>query len=283
MKKLLLVMLCLMALVMTGCGDRYAKEKEAMAKAEKAVLSLEVPVLVRPDYTKTPKPTKQDFDKYRADFQKLREVEDKVVAEARKSDAQIAELLKKAESDSDKKSLQEFKEKLHQDRIAFVKKVSKGRLSGDTFIVGVGSTWQEVELVYGKPKDDGKDHKGSKEYAYNGIVFEDWIGGGAYLPNDPRLLNWRSIQVQAVVVTGKDFISDAGIKIGMTKDEVFKALQTKYVKKFPSQKDSLYVGKGFSLGEFDIIVQYSMQDTLPYNIFPFFKDGKLERYIVAPH
>ena len=192
MKKLLLVMLCLTALVMSGCGDKYAKEKEAMTKAEKTVLSLEVPVVVRPDYTKTQKPTKQDYEKYWADFQKLLDVEDKIVAETRKSDEQIAELLKKAESDSDKKSLKEFKEKLHQDRIAFVKKVSKGRLCGDTFIVGVGSTWQEVELVYGKPKDDGKERRGSKEYAYDGITFEDWIGGGAYPPNHPKLLNWKS-------------------------------------------------------------------------------------------
>ena len=69
----------------------------------------------------------------------------------------------------------------------------------------------------------------------------------------------------------------------MTKDEVFKTLQSKFVKKFPFQKDTMNVGKGYSLREFDIIVQYSMQDTLPYNIFPNFKDGKLERYIVAPH
>ena len=231
MKKLLLALLCMMCVIVSGCGDKFAKEKEAMEKAEKAALAIEVPVVVRPEYSKNPKTAKEEYEKYKADLKKFLEVEDKIVAETRKSDAQIDELLKKAENDSEKKNLNEFKEKLRKGRIDFVKKVSKGRLRGDTFIVGVGSTWQEVELVYGTPKGNGKEDKGFREYAYDGIVFDDWIGGGAYPPNHPRLLNWRSTRVQAVRVTGKDVISDAGVRIGMTKDEVHKALKAKYVRK----------------------------------------------------
>ena len=286
MKKLLLVLLCMMTVVVSGCGDKFAKEKEVMEKAEKAALAVEVPVVVLPDYSKKPKPTKEDFEKYRADLKKFIEVEDKIVAETRKSDAQIDELLKKAENDSEKKSLNEFKEKLHKNRIEFVKKVSKGRLCGDTFIVGVGSTWQEVEMVYGKPKGNSKEGKGFREYAYDGIVFEDWIGGGAYPPNHPKLLNWRSTHVQAVFVTGKDFISDAGVKMGMSRDEAFKILRAKYVKKADYQKEELLPGKGFipnTKDYFDIIIGYSMQDTKPYNIFPSYKDGKLVKYTIAPH
>ena len=283
MKKLLLALLCMMCVVVSGCGDKFAKEKEAMEKAEKAALAVEVPIVVRPEYSKTSKPTKEDYEKYKADFKKFLEVEDKIVAEARKSDAQIDELLKKAENDSEKKNLNEFKEKLRKARIDFVKKVSKGRLRGDTFIVGVGSTWQEVELVYGTPKGNGKEDKGFREYAYDGIVFDDWIGGGAYPPNHPRLLNWRSTRVQAVRVTGKDVISDAGVRIGMTKDEVHKALKAKYVRKSEYPKGDPFDSRGQKLDTFEVIIGYSMQDTLPMNLFCTFKDGKLTNYSIAPH
>ena len=47
----------------------------------------------------------------------------------------------------EKKDLKAFKDKMQQERMAFVRKVSKGRLRGDTFIVGVGSTWQESSLI----------------------------------------------------------------------------------------------------------------------------------------
>ena len=33
MKKLLLMLLCLATLLIAGCGDKYAKEKEAMGQA----------------------------------------------------------------------------------------------------------------------------------------------------------------------------------------------------------------------------------------------------------
>ena len=175
-----------------------------------------------------------------------------------KSDAQVAELLKKAENDSEKKSLNEFKEKLRKARIDFVKKMSKGRLRGDTFIVGVGSTWQEVEMVYGKPKGNSKEDRGFREYAYDGIVFEDWIGGGAYPPIHPRLLNRRSTRVQSVRVTGKDVMSDAGVKIGMSGDDVIKALRSKYVRKSEYPKGDPFESRGQSLNTPGAIMGYSM-------------------------
>ena len=142
MKKFLLLAILFISVVVAGCGDKFAKDKEEILKAEKAALAMEVPAIAMPDYSKGFK--KQDYEIYRTNFKKLLEVEDKIVAETRKSDAKIAELLKKAENDSEKKSLQEFQEKLRKDRIEFVRKVSKDRLSGDTFVVGVGSSWQEV-------------------------------------------------------------------------------------------------------------------------------------------
>ena len=188
-KKILLLLLCVTTLLMSGCGDKFAKEKEAIAKAEKAAMAMQLPVVERPDFSKLPKPTPQErqniWKKYSEDLSKFVAAEEKILAEMQKSDVQIAEMEKKAESDSDKKGLQEFKDKVRKDRIEFVKKISKGRLEGDTFIVGVGSTWQEVEMVYGKPVNVQKPNRGFREYKYDGIEFEDHIGGGAYPPGYP--------------------------------------------------------------------------------------------------
>ena len=38
-----------------------------------------------------------------------------------------------------------------------------------------------------------------------------------------------------------------------------------YIEGFLYKKDLMNIGKGNSLGEIDFIIQYSMQDTLPYN------------------
>ena len=105
MKKLLLLAILFISVVVAGCGDKFAKDKEEILKAEKAALAMEVPAIAMPDYSNGFK--KQDYEIYRTNFKKLLEVEDKIVAETRKSDAKIAELLKKAENDSEKKSLQE--------------------------------------------------------------------------------------------------------------------------------------------------------------------------------
>ena len=161
MKKLLLLLLCLATVIISGCGDRFAKEKEAISKAEKTAMSMKVPVLVKPDPSQQPPPTKEDYTRYQAGLNKLIAAENKMLAEMRKSDAQIAALLGKAEKEEEKKDLRQFRDKVRQDRISFVKKISQGRLSGDTFIVGVGSTWQEVEMVYGKPASTGNQFPAS--------------------------------------------------------------------------------------------------------------------------
>ena len=49
MKKLLMVLFCVAALIMSGCGDKFAKEKEEITKAEKAAMAMQLPVLVKPD------------------------------------------------------------------------------------------------------------------------------------------------------------------------------------------------------------------------------------------
>lgn len=273
MKKLLVFAVLLIAVIASGCGDKFAKEKEAITKAEQAAMAMKLPDISEPDYSK--KPSKEDWEKYHKNFKEFIETEAKMLAEMKKSDAKIAELEKTA-SESEKKDLKAFKDKIQQARIEFVRKVSKGRLSGDTFIVGVGSTWQEIEMVYGQPKTKKSDY----DYDYDGLVFSDWYSKGV----PPKGYKFVSQSPQAVMVTSDKYVSDAGVKIGMTKDEFYKALKSKYVKKNKYQKEELSVGRGTTYkATFDIVMGYSMQDTQPYNLFCFFENDKLVRYSVSPH
>ena len=277
MKKLLILLLCMAALVMSGCGDKFAKEKEAVSKAEKAAMSMQLPVLVKPDDWKQPRPGKQEYVQFQADLKKLVETEKKMLSEMQKSDAQISQMLKKASDESEKKDVLAFRNKVHQDRINFVKKISKGRLCGDTFIVGVGSTWQEVEMVYGKPVNTGKGFIGSKEYNYKGLRFEDHIGGG--VPSLEVRKKWVSWSVQSVSATDSRITSDAGIKIGMTRDEVYKILKSKYVNKtHKPERNELKIDRFNKNDDFDSISRFAMKDTEPYNMFLEFKKGRLIKY-----
>ena len=282
MKKVILLLLCMAALLMSGCGDKFAKEKEAITKAEKAAMAIQLPVLVKPDEWKQPRPTKEEKAQYQTGLDKLIAAEKIILAEMRKSDAQIAELLAKAADESEKKDLLAFQDKIRQERINFVKKISKGRLSGDTFIVGVGSTWQEVEMVYGKPVSTGKKLLGSKEYNYKGLQFEDHIGGG--VPALAILKKWVSRTVQSVFLNDRGITSDAGIRIGMTRDEVHKILKSKYVNKTNKpERNELKIDRFNNNAETDSISRFAMKDTGPYNMFLDYKNGKLVRYMIAPN
>lgn len=278
MKTVLLTLLCIVTVIISGCGGKFAKEKESITKAETAAMSMQIPVLVVPDYWKEPRPTRQEIEKYANDFNKLIEVETKMLAEMQKSDAQIADLESKAANDAEKKDVQEFKEKIHKARVEFVKKISRGRLYADTVIVGVGSTWQEIEMVYGKPKLY-KD-RARVEYKYDGLVFKDWAGKGV----PPEGYEINSSGPQFLGVTSDKYTTDAGVKVGMTYDELFKILKSKYVKKDSSQDDEPHTDrvwkKGGQVGD-GVIISYSTKETLPYNLSYFFKDGKLVEYVIS--
>ena len=220
MKKLLVLAVLLIAVIASGCGDKFAKEKEAITKAEQAAMAMKLPEVIVPYSLE--KPSREDWEKYHKNFKEFIETETKMLAEMKKSDAKIAELEKTA-SESEKKDLKAFKDKIQQARIEFVRKVSKGRLCGDTFIVGVGSTWQEVEMVYGQPKTKKSDY----DYEYEGLVFIDFYSKGV----PPKGYKFVSNGPRTIYLTSDKYVSDAGIKIGMTKDEFYKTLRSKYVKK----------------------------------------------------
>ena len=282
MKKLLLLLLCMTALLMSGCADKFAKEKEAVSKAENAAMSMQLPVVVKPDNWKQPRPTKQEGEQYKEGMDKLIVMEKKILEEMKKSDAQISQMLSKASDESEKKDVLAFRDKVRQDRINFVKKISQGRLSGDTFIVGVGSTWEEVEMVYGKPVSTGKQFIGSKEYDYNGIKFEDWIGGG--VPPLEVRKKWVSRTIGCVTVTDKSITSDAGVRLGMTYDEVYSILKAKYVNKtYNAKRDTMRFDKYEKGDDINVTVQFAMRETWPYLMFLDFKKDKLVRYAVAPN
>lgn len=277
MKKILVLAILLISVIASGCSDKFAKEKEAITKSEQAAMAMKLPEVIVPDSIK--KQTKANMMIYRKNFMELLETETKILTEMKKSDAKIAEMEKTA-SESEKKDLKAFKDKIQKARVEFVRKVSKGRLSGDTFIVGVGSTWQEVEMVYGQPKTKNTDYQyeygqpKKKEndyyYDYGGLRFSDWYTG---VPLKGYKLKHVSNGPISVEVTSDKYVSDAGIKMGMTSDEFYKTIKSKYVNKDNIRKQSI----------FDYISGFAMQDTMPYNVFPRFKDGKLVRYTVAPH
>jgi len=282
MKKLLLLLLCITTLLLSGCGDKFAKEKEAVTKTEKAAMAMQLPVVVKLDNWKQPRPTKQEGEQYQADLDKLIAMEKKILAEMQNSDAQISQLLSKASDEKEKKDVLAFRDKVRQDRINFVKKISQGRLSGDTFTVGVGSTWEEVEMAYGKPVSTGKRSLGSKEYDYKGIKFEDWIGGG--VPPLAVMKKWKSRTVGCVTLTDKSIISDAGIRLGMTYDEAYTVLNSKYVNKtYNANRDTMRFDKYGKGDNINVTVQFAMKETGPYLMFLDFKKGKLVRYAVAPN
>ncbi len=284
MKKILLLLLCMTTLIMAGCGDKFAKEKEAITKAEKDAMAMQLPVMTKPDDWKQPRPSQQEYAKYQAGLDQLIAAETKILAEMNKSDAQIAQMLKKASDESEKKDVLAFRDKVRQDRINFVKKISRGRLSGDPFIVGVGSTWEEVEMVYGKPVSTGKEFIGAKEYDYKGLKFESWIGGG--VPPLEVRKKWKSKTVMCATMTSGNIASDAGIRIGMPRDEVYKILKSKYVNKtYNPQRDAMKIDKIKSGkdDENEVLVQYAMKETEPYLMFLDFENGRLVRYAAAPN
>ena len=85
-----------MAMLLMSGGDKFAKEKEAISKAEKAVMSMQLPVVVKPDNWKEPRPTKQEGEQYKEGLDKLIAAETKILAEMQKSDSQISQMLSKA-------------------------------------------------------------------------------------------------------------------------------------------------------------------------------------------
>lgn len=272
MKKLLVLAVLLITVIASGCGDKFAKEKEAVTKAEQAAMAMKLPDITEPDYSK--KPSKEDWDKYQNNFKEFLETETKMLAEMKKTDAKITEMEKTA-SESEKKDLKAFKEKIQQARIDFVRKVSKGRLSGDTFIVGVGSTWQEVEMVYGQPKTKKSDYN----YEYEGLTFLDWYSKGV----PPKGYKFVSNGPRTIYLTSDKYVSDAGIKIGMTKNEFYKTLRSKYVKKSKYIKEDHLKISNNENNDDNVVLSFAMQETLPYNLFITFKDGKLVNYTVAPY
>ena len=85
-------------------------------------------------------------------------------------------------------------------------------------------------------------------------------------------------------MTAQDITSDAGIQLGMTYDEAYKILKSKYVNKtYNAKRDTMRFdryGKGDST---DVTVQFAMKETWPYLMFLSFKKDKLVRYAVAPN
>lgn len=61
MKKLLVLAVLLIAVIASGCGDKFAKEKEAITKAEQAAMAMKLPEVIVPYSLE--KPSREDWEK----------------------------------------------------------------------------------------------------------------------------------------------------------------------------------------------------------------------------
>lgn len=107
-------------------GGDVISQLEEILKNEQAAMSVPIPDLRKPmpDYNKKIYPTRQEYQRYSDNFNSLIEIEEHILAETRNSDAKLAELEFTA-GNSKKKELNDYKQKILQNRIAFVKKSLK--------------------------------------------------------------------------------------------------------------------------------------------------------------
>ena len=124
MKKHLLLFILLAGLLFSGCGDKFAKDKETIMKSEQDAMAIQLPDLSNPPMvTASKKPTQEEIENYKKRYNAFFETEDRILAEMKKTDAKIAEMEKNA-NDSEKEELKKFKEMVRRERINFVKKIS---------------------------------------------------------------------------------------------------------------------------------------------------------------
>ena len=63
MKKLLLLFILLAGLLFSGCGDKFAKDKETIMKSEQDAMAIQLPDLSNPPMvTASKKPTQEEIE-----------------------------------------------------------------------------------------------------------------------------------------------------------------------------------------------------------------------------
>lgn len=185
-------------------GTDYIHAAENIKKSEAALLQPQIPV----------------------DLPTLIALEKKILAGIEDNDIRLEELRRLAKKDNiSDDEVASFISSIKKARIDWVRRASAGRLLYVTDTVqgvGEGSTWEEIQIVFGKPKVVDR-HPGGIEYKYDGLVFCAWMGGGKNV--DPN--TWKSDRAIYFNITGPNYTSDKGIKLGMTNNEIT-ALLSKY-------------------------------------------------------
>ena len=149
-------------------------------------------------------------------FEVLLDVEKKVWAKVEANNARMEKLRDAARKENiSDKEVDAFIDEVREGRIAWVKKASAKRSIRETdTVMGLssGSTWEEIQIVLGKPEILKKE-PGGIEYVYDGLSFRAWIGGGKNA--DP--VTWKSYVTMSFHMTGTNYTSDKGVKIGMSR------------------------------------------------------------------
>ena len=216
-------MVCTLGILLTGCGSKYKTATDEIINSEKKLFEQKVTNVKYFGWIKNE--SKEAYntrkEQYKKEMAALKAEEMKILATIESHNAKFDEIkvLAKEEKISEN-DVNLFINSVKQARVDWVKKISFERMQGDTIKgVGSGSTWEEVQIVFGKPVESQSD-RGMIRYKYDGLEFYDGSGKGAPLPGQ----KWESYGPSIWEMTNPIYVTDGGAQIGMSLRDVSSTL-----------------------------------------------------------
>lgn len=256
-RQILAVLLTILALLATGCGEeeKFNKAKAEILEEARQAEQIQVPSGLSGEALNTAireasRRHKETLDRAEARF---RELEKQFAGEDPKFNAEV----------------EEARKHLKESRIQWLTKAFAPKIKGDPVMgVGIGCSWSEIEEVLGEPLER-KETPYFKEFKYPGLVFNEIRdrGEGTGRPAVPLY------GPDAYYLTGESYQTGSGIRIGMTKEEVLRVYQGKLA----SLDD--HTDPRFILMKYDPTPDHRHA----YNQFMQLTNGRLTRLIVATH
>ena len=271
----LFLMICILGTLLTGCGSKYKAATDEIINSEKKLFEQKVTNVKYFGWIKNE--SKEAYnarkEQYKKEMTALKAEEMKILATIEGHNAKFDEIKALAKEEKiNENDVNSFINSVKQARIDWVKKISFERMQGDTIKgVGSGSTWEEVQIVFGKPIESQSD-RGMMRYKYDGLEFYDGSSKGAPLPGQ----KWESYGPSIWEMTNPIYVTDGGAQIGMSLRDVSSTL---------AKNGSFAVNYAAN----DIMCfEYALHNaqgksTNKYPVFAFITNYKLSRYAVSPH
>ena len=203
---------------------RKSVEEKTMLKAKESVKTSVVFNTKGTDYILTAESIKKSEDallqqQIPDDLTDLINLEKRILTGIEANNIRLEELreLSKKDNISDDE-VASFISNIQKKRVEWVRKASAERMLHATDTVqgvGQGSTWEEIQIVFGKPKAIDK-RPGGMVYDYGGLIFMAGFYGGKN--GDPK--TWKPDVAMLFEFTSPNYTSDKGVKIGMTNDAI---------------------------------------------------------------